>query len=200
MLQINFRGSTGYGQDFREASRRRWGLEMQDDLADSLRWLVDQGIADPARACMADGSYGGYAALMGAVKDLALYRCVISFAGPADLRDLLSHAQNYAGYELGAEVEIGAWWSDRERLRQASPAQRAAEIRAPVLLIHGVNDLTMPVSQSREMAEALSKAGHADARYVELPLADHTLSRQQDRVRVLAEIEEFLKKYLDQAR
>ena len=69
-----------------------------------------------------------------------------------------------------------------------------------MLLIHGVNDLTMPVSQSREMAEALSKAGHADARYVELPLADHTLSRQQDRVRVLAEIEEFLKKYLDQAR
>ncbi|MCR6475410.1 S9 family peptidase [Variovorax sp. ZS18.2.2] len=196
VLQINFRGSIGYGQDFREAGRRRWGLEMQDDLADGLRWLVEQGIADPQRACIVGGSYGGYAALMGAVKDPALYRCAISFAGPSDLRDLLSHSQSYIGYELGAEAEIGTWWGDREKLRQTSPALRAAEIRVPVLLIHGANDLIVPVEQSRDMAEALKKANRADARYVELPLGDHSLSREEDRVRVLTEMERFLQKNL----
>lgn len=197
VLQINFRGSTGYGQEFREAGRRRWGLEMQDDLADGMRWLVDQGIADAGRVCIVGGSYGGYAALMGAVKDPALYRCVVSFAGPTDLRDLLSHSQNFVGYELGAEAEIGTWWGDREKLRQTSPALRAAEIRVPVLLMHGVNDLTVPVEQSRDMAEALQKAGHTDTRYVELPLGNHTLARQQDRVRVLTEMERFLQQNLD---
>ncbi|MGF6346018.1 alpha/beta hydrolase family protein [Variovorax sp. W2I14] len=197
VLQINFRGSIGYGQDFREAGRRRWGLEMQDDLADGLRWLVEQGIADPQRACIVGGSYGGYAALMGAVKDPTLYRCAISFAGPSDLRDLLSHSQNYMGYELGAEAEIGTWWGDREKLRQTSPALRAAEIRVPVLLVHGANDLIVPVEQSRDMAEALKKANRTDARYVELPLGDHRLSREEDRVRVLTEMEQFLRKNLE---
>ncbi|WP_080898272.1 alpha/beta hydrolase family protein [Variovorax paradoxus] len=197
VLQINFRGSIGYGQDFRDAGRRRWGLEMQDDLADGLRWMIGQGIADPQRACIAGGSYGGYAALMGAVKDPTLYRCAISVAGPSDLRDLLSHSQNYMGYQLGAEAEIGTWWGDREKLRQTSPALRASEIRVPVLLIHGANDLLVPVEQSRDMAEALRKANHADARYVELPLGDHWMSREDDRVRVLTEMEQFLRKNLE---
>ncbi|MGJ7603448.1 alpha/beta hydrolase family protein [Variovorax sp. LT1R20] len=197
VMQINFRGSIGYGQDFREAGRRRWGLEMQDDLADGLGWLVEQGIANPKRACIVGASYGGYAALMGAVKDPTLYRCAISIAGVSDLRDLLSHSQNYMGYELGAEAKIGTWWGDREKLRQTSPALRAAEIRVPVLLIHGANDLIVPVEQSRDMAEALKKAGRTDARYVELPLGDHNLSREQDRVRVLTEMEQFLRKNLE---
>jgi dipeptidyl aminopeptidase/acylaminoacyl peptidase len=197
VLQLNFRGSKGYGQDFREAGRRRWGLEMQDDLADGRRWLVDQGIADTTRVCIVGSGFGGYAALMGAVKDQALYRCVVSFAGPTDLRDLLGHAQRFLGYELGAEAEIGTWWGDREQLRQTSPALRAAEIRIPVLLMHGANDLTVPVEQSRDMADALKKANHADARYVELPLGDHDLSRQEDRARVLTEMERFLAKHLD---
>lgn len=199
VLQLNFRGSTGYGQDFREAGRRRWGLEMQDDLADGLRWLVEQGIADARRVCIVGGSYGGYAALMGAVKDPGLYRCVASIAGPTDLRDLLSHSQRFMGYELGAEAEIGTWWGDREKLRQTSPALRAAEIRVPVLLIHGNKDAVVPVEQSRDMVDALKKADHADTRYVELPLADHSLSREEDRLRALTEVESFLRKNLGAA-
>lgn len=197
VMQLDFRGSTGYGQDFREAGRRRWGLEMQNDLADGLRWLVGQGIADPGRVCIVGASYGGYAALMGAVNDPALYRCVASFAGPTDLRDLLSHAQHFQGYELGAEAEIGTWWGDREKLRSTSPALRAADIRVPVLLIHGANDAVVPVEQSRDMARALADARHADARYVELPLGDHALSREEDRLRVLTELERFLQRNLD---
>ncbi|MBB1604077.1 S9 family peptidase [Variovorax sp. UMC13] len=197
VLQLNFRGSTGYGQDFREAGRRRWGLEMQDDLADGLRWMVDQGIADAARVCIAGSSYGGYSALMGVVKDPALYRCAVSLAGPADLRDLLAHSQKFVGYATHAEAEIGTWWGDRAQLRQTSPALRAAEIRVPVLLMHGANDATVPVEQSRDMAEALQKAGRTDVRYVELPLGDHALSRQQDREQFLAEVEQFLRKNLD---
>ncbi|MDM0003546.1 S9 family peptidase [Variovorax sp. J22G73] len=198
VLQLNFRGSIGYGQDFREAGRKRWGLEMQDDLADGLRWLIDQGIADARRVCIVGGSYGGYAALMGAVKDPALYRCVVSFAGPSDLHDLLSFSQRFMDYELGAEAQIGTWWGDRDKLRQTSPALRAGEIKVPVLLIHGAQDAVVPVEQSRDMAEALKKAGHSDTRYVELPLGDHTLSREEDRVRVMTELETFLKKNLDE--
>ncbi|MGJ7545232.1 alpha/beta hydrolase family protein [Variovorax sp. LT1R16] len=197
VLQLDSRGSTGYGQDFREAGRRRWGLEMQDDLADGLRWMVDQGIADAGRVCIAGSSYGGYSALMGVVKDPALYRCAVSLAGPADLRDLLAHSQKFVGYAVNAEAEIGTWWGDREQLRQTSPALRAAEIRVPVLLVHGANDPAVPVTQSRDMAEALQKAGRTEVRYVELPLGDHTLSRQQDRVQFLTEVEQFLQKNLD---
>lgn len=169
---------------------------MQDDLADGARWLVTQGIADPARICVVGGSYGGYSGLMGAVKDPELYRCVVSFAGPTDLQDLIQHTQGYADLAHSVERELGASWNDRERLRMTSPVLRAAEIRAPALLIHGKKDRVVPVEQSRGMVAALQRARHLQTQYIELPEGDHTPSGQDDRTRVLREMEALLEKHL----
>lgn len=196
VLQINFRGSSGYGNDFEQAGFRRWGLEMQDDIADGVQWSITRGIADPARICIVGSSYGGYAAMMGVVKTPNLYRCAISINGISDLRDLLRSKQDYTNYEIGVERLIGEWWRDREQLRQTSPANRAGEIRTPLLLIHGKQDRIVPVSQSEDMADALKSSGNTTFRYVELPFGDHGLSREDDRIKVFTEMENFLKQHL----
>ncbi|KAF1036029.1 MAG: Dipeptidyl aminopeptidase BIII [Herbaspirillum frisingense] len=172
-------------------------MEMQDDVTDGVHWSIAQGIADPAKVCIVGGSYGGYAAMMGAIKTPDLYRCALSINGVADLRDLLANQQRFIGYEIGAERIIGQWWSDRERLRQTSPVNRAGEIRTPLLLIHGKEDRAVPVEQSRDMADALKDAGNGNYTYLELPLGDHELSREEDRARAFGEMENFLKRYLD---
>ncbi|MBK7486475.1 MAG: S9 family peptidase [Nitrospira sp.] len=118
VLQVNFRGSRGYGDEFLQAGFKRWGLEMQDDLTDAAQYAIDNSMADPNRICIVGGSYGGYAALMGTVKTPDFYRCAVSFAGVSDLIGFLKEKRSYLDYELGWERQLGAWWSDRERLRQ----------------------------------------------------------------------------------
>lgn len=199
VLQVNFRGSSGYGNRFLTAGFKRWGLEMQDDLTDGVEWLVQQGIADPKKICIVGASYGGYAALMGAAKTPDLYRCAVSFAGVSDLRDLLREKMSYLGYEIGWERQLGAWWDDRRRLKETSPVNHAEKIRIPLLIMHGAEDRVVPVQQSRDMVDALKIAGARSVRYVELPLGDHHLSREEDRLQVFIEMNRFLKQCLDGA-
>lgn len=191
VLQVNFRGSDGYGQAFRTAGLQRWGMEMQDDLSDAVAWAVAQGVADARRVCIVGASYGGYAALMGAVKTPTLYRCAASFAGAFDLQDLVSHQAQYVGGLAAAERQIGRYWGDRERLRATSPALQAARIQVPVLLVHGTADRSMPVEQSRDMAKALRLAGKRHE-YIELEGGDHFLSRNSHRLRFFGALERFL--------
>ncbi|MBX3346962.1 MAG: S9 family peptidase [Nitrospira sp.] len=199
VLQVNFRGSSGYGGEFLQAGFKRWGFEMQDDLTDAAHYAIEQGIADPERICIVGGSYGGYAALMGIVKTPELFRCALSFAGVSDLRALLTYKRQFLGYELGAERQLGAWWSDRDRLKATSPVNHADKMRTPLLIVHGAEDRTVPVEQSRAMVEALNDAGFTRLRYVELPDGDHHLSRQDDRVTFFREMERFLITHLDGA-
>jgi len=199
VLQVNFRGSGGYGTDFLQAGFKRWGLEMQDDLTDAAQYAIEKGIADPDRICIVGGSYGGYAALMGIVKTPDLYRCAVSFAGVSDLIAFLKEKRSYLNYELGWERQLGAWWSDRERLKTTSPVNHAEKVRTPLLIVHGAEDRTVPVEQSREMVDALKRAGFKSVRYVELPDGDHHLSRQEDRVTFFREMERFLVTHLDRA-
>ena len=199
VLQVNFRGSSGYGGEFLQAGFKRWGLEMQDDLTDAAHYAIEQGIADPERICIVGGSYGGYAALMGIVKTPELFRCAVSFAGVSDLRALLTDKRRFLGYELGAERQLGAWWSDRDRLKATSPVNHAEKIRSPLLIVHGAEDRTVPVEQSRAMVDALKEAGFKHMRYIELPDGDHHLSRQEDRLTFFREMERFLATHLDQA-
>ena len=196
VLQVNFRGSKGYGETFERAGFQRWGLAMQDDLTDSARWAIEQGLADANRICIVGASYGGYAALMGAIKTPELYRCAISIAGVSDLRRLVNDWRFYLDGAIAAETTLGHWWLDRDRLNETSPIVQAAKIRTPVLLLHGTADVIVPVAHSREMAEALKKAGHTDFRYVEMPMADHWLSRQPDRIETFREMEMFLRAHL----
>lgn len=197
VLQVNFRGSSGYGNDFLQAGFKRWGLEMQDDLTDAAQYAIHQGIADAKRICIVGGSYGGYAALMGVVKTPELFRCAVSFAGVSDLRKLLEERRQFLGYELGAERQLGSLWSDRDRLKATSPVNHADKIRTPLLMVHGAEDRVVPVEQSRAMVEALRSAGFKRVRYVELPDGDHHLSRQEDRLTFFREMERFLATHLD---
>lgn len=197
VLEARFRGTEGYGDEFLRGGFQRRGLEMQDDLTDVAQWTIRSGFANAGRICIVGSGYGGYAALMGAVKSPDLYRCAVSLGGVTDLPQLRSDSRWYLNQKQAVEVRTGSWWSDRDRLRDTSPILHAQEIRTPLLLMHGLMDRAVPASHSREMAEALKLAKVTTYRYVELPLADQALSRQEDRLRVFSELETFLTQYLE---
>lgn len=199
VLQVNFRGSAGQGRDFREAGLRQWGLQMQDDLSDALQWAVAEQVADPQRVCIVGASYGGYAALMGAVKTPKAFRCAASMNGVTDLIDLVEAAgRSPRAIEL-LEERIGHGWQDRERLRATSPALQAERIEAAVLLVAGSADRVVPVSHSRAMDKAL-RAADKRVRYLELPGADHGLSRQAHRLAWFEALAAFLDEHLAPAK
>jgi dipeptidyl aminopeptidase/acylaminoacyl peptidase len=143
VLQPNFRGSDGYGREFLERGYGRWGREMQDDVTDAARWLVEQGIADPARIGIYGSSYGGFAALLALAREPDLFRAGASFAGVTDLPTLLADDDWYLN---AREVAI-------------SPVELAGEIRAPVLVAHGTEDWNIHVKQAEAMIDALEENG-----------------------------------------
>ncbi len=195
VLQVNFRGSHGQGREFMLAGLRRWGLEMQDDLSDAVAWAVAQRIADARSVAIVGASYGGYAALMGAIKTPALYRCAVSFAGVTHLPDQIHFEGDYVDGYLAAEASIGRLWGDRAQLRETSPALQAERIQVPVLLVHGDADLVVPVSQGRTMAEALRRAGKR-YEYIEQPGVGHQFGGQRSRTQFFGALERFLAEQL----
>lgn len=195
VMRVNARGARGYGHDFMAAGLRQWGLEMQDDLADAVKWAVAQGLADPRRVCIVGTGYGGYAALMGVIKTPELYRCAVSLGGVSDLIDLWQYQAEYINGAAMADLEVGNAWRDSERLEATSPRLRAKEVGAPVLLVHGTADRDIPYDQSTAMAKALAKAGKPH-RFVTLEDGDHHLRREADRLRYFRELEDFLAEHL----
>jgi dipeptidyl aminopeptidase/acylaminoacyl peptidase len=197
VLQPQFRGSTGYGEAHRKAGYRQWGGLMQDDVSDGVKALFEQGVADPARVCIAGASYGGYAALAGATLTPELYACAISINGVSDLPAMLAFQAAHGG----EESDSLAYWKDHigsatdPAVASKSPARNAAGVRAPVLMLHGVDDSVVPVEQSRKMARAL-KSANKPYTFIELPGEDHWLSSSASRIQVLAEMEKFLAEHL----
>lgn len=190
VLQPNFRGSTGYGQDFERKGEGQLGLAMQDDLNDGLKWLVDQGIADGKRACLVGASYGGYATLWGLARDADLWRCGISIAGVS----LLRREVNDMGYnDLYETSNRNAWQRMTPDFAAVSPANAAARIKAPLLLVHGKMDATVPYDQSQTMASRMKAAGKP-VEFVTMPKADHHFTREEDRLALLKAMEAFLQK------
>lgn len=192
VLQMNFRGSTGQGYSFFQAGLQNWGQEMQDDIEDGARTLIDAGIADPDRICIVGASYGGYAALMGVVKTPDFYRCAISVNGVSDVFELVrSNRQFWSTYNV-VEAQIGRFGRE---LRQISPVNFADVIKAPVLLIHGDSDRQVEPAHSQRMHAALQRAGK-DVTYIELPSEDHYLSNEANRMATFKAMDEFLDKHL----
>jgi dipeptidyl aminopeptidase/acylaminoacyl peptidase len=197
VLEPRFRGTEGYGDEALRAGFQRRGLEMQDDVTDIVQYAVRAGLADAKRICIVGSGYGGYAALMGAVKMPDLYRCAASLGGVTDLPQVLSDSRGYLTQKPVVESRVASWWNDPERLRDTSPIAHAGEIRTPLLLMHGLMDRSVPVSQGRAMARALNDAKVTTSRYVELPLADEALRREEDRQQVFSELDAFLSSHLD---
>ena len=194
VLQMNFRGSAGYGREFEEAGHKQWGQAMQDDITDGAKWLVEKGYADPDRLAIMGGSYGGYAALMGAVKTPELYQCAISFAGVTDLPDMIRHEERFIGGAYSTRF-IGNLWRDRKMLALNSPARRVKEIQKPILLMHGDRDTVVDIAQSKLMAKDLKKHGKRH-KFLTFEDGDHHLSLYRNRLRFLTEIESFLGEHL----
>ena len=195
VLQMNFRGSTGYGQEFKDAGKREWGQAMQDDITDGVAWLVDNNYADADRIAIVGESYGGYAALMGVVKTPDLYQCAVSFAGVSDLPELLADAAKYVDGRYAARF-VGDRWQDRKMLAEYSPARRADEINVPVLLIHGEEDTAVEFDQSEKMAKQLKKHGK-EYKFVQLKTGDHFHSLYENRLLYLQEMDAFLDECLN---
>lgn len=191
VLQPNFRGSSGYGEEFRRAGEREWGGAILNDVEDGARWIVSEGMADASRMCVVGWSFGGYVALMAAVELDDLFRCASATAPVTDLPDLIQYQERFYGGDQVMRQMIGRAWRDRSRLTTESPARRAADIDIPVLLVHGTIDDVVPIEQSRKMARALTQANRP-VTFLSLDWADHSIAREGDRRRFLEALEAFL--------
>ncbi|MGH6950233.1 MAG: alpha/beta hydrolase family protein [Vitreimonas sp.] len=199
VLQVNFRGSSGYGSTWENAGRRQWGGLMQTDVEDGVAALGRSGRIDPSRVCIVGASYGGYAALAGVSLTPDRYRCAISIAGVSDLMEMIDAERAQTGrYSISTDYwrsSIGDRQEDRDRIRAVSPAFLADRVTAPVLLMHGTDDTVVPIDQSRRMERALTRAGK-QVRFVELRGDDHYLSDAETRIATLREMEAFLAQHL----
>ena len=189
VLQLNFRGSTGYGDEWREAGHQAWGTIMHDDITAGAHWLVDSGIADPARLAIVGWSYGGYAALTGVEKEPRLYRCAVSIAGVSDLSQMVHDDERFYGGKDSAGDAMG---TDPAALRAQSPLEHAEEIRVPVLLVHGDEDYTVLVEHSKSMDQALTRH-RVPHELVLIRHGDHSLLRPEMRLILYRRVTEFLK-------
>lgn len=156
VLQVNFRGSAGYGATFRKQGRQQWGGLMIDDITDGVKWAVSTGYADASRLCIYGGSYGGYAAMMSAVREPDLYRCVVAYAGVYDL-NLWKRDTDVDDYKLGRTyIEKYIAPTSEERTRQ-SPLTYIDKLKAAVLIVHGKDDERVPFTQAKALADALDE-------------------------------------------
>jgi dipeptidyl aminopeptidase/acylaminoacyl peptidase len=190
VLQPNFRGSDGYGDEFQDKANGVWGTAVQDDIIAGLDWLVEQGAVDAKRACIMGGSFGGYSAMASIVRAPKKFRCSIAIAGISDLKEMLRYDRRFL-YSKAWEHHITANDAD---IIAMSPLNHVPKIETPLLLIHGARDVRVPVRQSKLMAERMTRAGKEHELLI-LPTADHHFTREIDRAALLTSIERFLNRY-----
>jgi dipeptidyl aminopeptidase/acylaminoacyl peptidase len=198
VLQPNFRGSD-LNTTFLAAGYGEFGRKMQTDLSDGVRYLVKEGIADPARVCIVGASYGGYAALAGVTLDAGVYRCAVSVAGISDLKAFLrwvneGHLARNNREQRYWDRFIGVSGPGDPLLEKISPIRRVESVSVPVLLIHGKDDTVVPYDQSDDMYDALRHAGKT-VEFVKLKQEDHWLSRGETRLQMLQATVAFLRKH-----
>lgn len=158
VLQPNFRGSGGYGDDFHELGAGEIGRRMQDDLDDGMDWLVGEGIADPARVCVVGASYGGYAAQWAVLRNPERYRCAASWAGVTDWDKMLKYDRRFLTKKGRARWEGLIEGDGTNPLDEVSPYRLAEKLSRPLLLAHGTDDSNVPFSQLKRMSKAAKKA------------------------------------------
>jgi dienelactone hydrolase len=198
VIQPEYRGSKGFGFDFYKAGWRQWGLAMQDDLADAAQWAVAQGIADGQRIAIAGASYGGYASLMGLIKNPELFRCAVDWFGVTDI-DLIYSASwsdaSEADLRYGGPALVGDPVADAEQLKATSPLRNANRIRQPVLMAYGSQDRRVPLVHGQRLRSAIATPRDR-VEWVVYPGEGHGLRQEQHRIDFWTRVEKFLDKCL----
>ncbi len=198
VFQPNYRGSSGYGREFREAGYGEWGKKMLSDISEGVAAMAEQGFADPARVCVVGASYGGYAALAGVTLQQGLYRCAVSVNGVSDVYGFFGWQLERFGFN-GSTARFrrevtGASTEGDGLMREISPLTHVSNADAPVMLIHGKDDTVVPFSQSDDMSNALKRAGKT-VEFLRMDGEDHWLSREKTRITMLEESVAFLRKH-----
>jgi len=192
VLQMNFRGSTGYGRQFFEASFKKWGREMQDDITDGTQWLIDKGIADSNRIAIYGGSYGGYATLMGLVKEPKMYAAGVDYVGVSNMFTFMKTIPPYwepmleMMYEMVGDVE-----KDSAMLREVSPVFHVDKIKAPLFIAQGANDPRVNVDESDQMVKAMKEKG-IEVEYLVKKDEGHGFRNEENRFEFYRAMEKFL--------
>ena len=196
VLQMNFRGSTGYGRTFWEAGFRQWGQSMQDDITDGVKWLIDQGIADPKKVAIYGGSYGGYAVLEGLTKTPDLYAAGVDYVGVSNLFTFMKTVPPYWKPFLEMMYEmVGNPEKDKTLFEANSPALNADRIKSPLFVAQGAKDPRVNINESNQIVEALKKHG-VDVEYMVKEDEGHGFHNEENRFLFYEAMEKFLTKYL----
>jgi dipeptidyl aminopeptidase/acylaminoacyl peptidase len=195
-VQVNYRGSTGYGKAFTAAGDREWGGKMHDDLIDAVDYIVAQGWADRSKVAIYGGSYGGYAALVGAAFTPEVFCCAVDIVGPSNLKTLLETIPPYWAPAAAALYRrVGHPEHDEEFLWSRSPLSRARDIKIPLLIAQGANDPRVKQAESEQIVAALTEAG-IEHEYMLFPDEGHGFAKPENRITFYTAAERFLARYL----
>jgi dipeptidyl aminopeptidase/acylaminoacyl peptidase len=196
VLQVNFRGSTGYGKTFLNAGNREWAAKMHDDLLDGVEWLVSQGIADRSKVAIMGGSYGGYATLVGLTFTPDVFAAGVDIVGPSNIMTLLQSIPPY-WEPIKAQMyhRIGNLETEEEFLKSRSPLFFIERIQKPLLIGQGANDPRVKQAESDQIVDAMRQAGKP-VEYALYPDEGHGFARPENRLHFYAIAEAFLAKYL----
>jgi len=193
---VNFRGSSGYGKDFINAGDREWGGKMHNDLVDAVNWAIQQGIADPEKVAIYGGSYGGYAALVGATFTPDLFCCAVDIVGPANLMTWITTIPPY--WEVMRSLlnkRIADPETEEDFLKSRSPLFKVDQIKIPMLIAQGANDPRVPKAESEQIVEALKEKG-IEYEYLLFEDEGHGFAKPENRLKFYAAAEKFLAKHL----
>jgi dipeptidyl aminopeptidase/acylaminoacyl peptidase len=195
-VQVNYRGSTGYGKAFVTAGDREWGGKMHDDLVDAVEYIVARGWADRSKVAIYGGSYGGYAALVGAAFTPDVFCCAVDIVGPSNLKTLLETIPPYWAPMIAQLYRrVGNPETDVDFLWSRSPLSRARDIRIPLLIAQGANDPRVKQAESEQIVAALSEAG-IEHEYMLFPDEGHGFAKPENRIKFYTAAERFLARYL----
>jgi dipeptidyl aminopeptidase/acylaminoacyl peptidase len=202
VIEPEFRGSTGYGSKLFKAGWKQWGLAMQDDITDATRWAIAQGLADPNRIAIAGASYGGYATMMGLLREPGLYKAGINWVGVTDIE--LMYSIGWSDFmdadnpwvRFGMPRMIGDSAKDAEQLTATSPLKQAHRIKQPVLLAYGEEDYRVPLPHGTKMRDALISAGNKSVEWVQYEGEGHGWMLEKNDVDFWSRVERFLARHL----